>query len=816
MHIPKNFPPLKPGGWESFKTRLLGLLRAEDIEHLLLENDKVPTARENAYGIHLLNCVVADQYLPFIERCTTGREAYKALERLHKGDTITKYSTLMERLLSLEKKDLTIDQYVNEALDLQRDLKGAGETLTEQAFCVALLKGLPTDYDTIKQMMREKKPEDLTLEELRFTLKRREFDLSVQSGGGSQVPGMLSIDAKALAALAGGKGFPGKSQDARRGKGRGMKGKGAKGDGSSGGNQKGKGKGTNNGKKFGKGKGSGKGRKEATCWTCGKEGHYSWECRNGQKAKGQANQASEADTLLPPHLMNQLKGKALNTHTYIAGKCNPTKWILDSGADYHMTPCLEMIQDYQEELHDVEVANGIVVKAHGTGTVLGQSTINGKLVKLALHKVWYVPDLVHSLMSLKQLHRCGCNHIGGGGKIIIFDKAMEPVLVCEEDDHSFVPVWHVYFKPGHANSALTQTQSASLWHQRFGHTSYNVLADMVEGGMVNGIDVSETDFRKANKHTCEVCVMAKFATKPYKSRDKIATVPMECLHMDICGPYEVPTFSGGKFAVALLDEASGYADAMVLKTKAEAKFWLMKTINEWETRSGHKCKRIKADRGGEFLNKLLAEFFALKGIIPDFTPGYCHESNGRAERLMRSMNDKVRSMLYHYLYNHLYPNRDSFWGEALRYAMYIRNCTLVRDRPSTPMYLFEGQVPDVSKLRTFGCKVFAKVPLELRHKLDPRCHIGLYLGNERDTNGHRVLVVKPNGKPTVKVVRDIVTMEPLTLPSDVQTCEPQVCPVCHGQNQYKDSLPTLPQGRASFASTQPCTFSSWWWVQRPH
>ena len=55
---------------------------------------------------------------------------------------------------------------------------------------------------------------------------------------------------------------------------------------------------------------------------------------------------------------------------------------------------------------------------------------------------------------------------------------------------------------------------------------------------------------------------------------------------------------------------------------------------------------------------------------------------------------------------------------------------------ATPMYLFEGQVPDVSKLRTFGCKVFAKVPLELRHKLDPRCHIGLYLGNERDTNGH--------------------------------------------------------------------------------
>ena len=120
------------------------------------------------------------------------------------------------------------------------------------------------------------------------------------------------------------------------------------------------------------------------------------------------------------------------------------------------------------------------------------------------------------------------------------------------------------------------------------------------------------------------------------------------------------------------------------------------------------------------------------------------------------------------------------------------------------MYLFEGQVPDVSKLRTFGCKVFAKVPLELRHELDPRCHIGLYLGNERDTNGHRVLVVKHNGKPTVKVVRDIVTMEPLTLPSDVQTCEPKCSQFAMGRTSTKTAC--LPNLKQSFFCQHPTMY----------
>ena len=127
-----------------------------------MDNEKVPTARENAYGIHLLNCVVVASISHTLKGVPLQRGLQSSGE-VAQGRYHHKVFNPHGKALVTEKKDLTIDQYVNEALDLQRDLKGAGETLTEQAFCVALLKGLPTDYDTIKQMMMRKETEDLNL-----------------------------------------------------------------------------------------------------------------------------------------------------------------------------------------------------------------------------------------------------------------------------------------------------------------------------------------------------------------------------------------------------------------------------------------------------------------------------------------------------------------------------------------------------------------------------------------------------------------------------------------------------------------------------
>ena len=70
-----------------------------------------------------------------------------------------------------------------------------------------------------------------------------------------------------------------------------------------------------------------------------------------------------------------------------------------------------------------------------------------------------------------------------------------------------------------------------------------------------------------------------------------------------------------------------------------------------------------------------------------------------------------------------------FWAEAVLIAVHIINKS-----PSTPLdykipeELWSGKKPHYDHLRVFGCKAYAHVPKELRHKLDPKSHKCIFVG----------------------------------------------------------------------------------------
>ena len=77
------------------------------------------------------------------------------------------------------------------------------------------------------------------------------------------------------------------------------------------------------------------------------------------------------------------------------------------------------------------------------------------------------------------------------------------------------------------------------------------------------------------------------------------------------------------------------------------------------------------------------------------------------------------------------------------------------------MQAFLGKIPNVEKVRTFGCLMYAKLPDEHNKKLTPRSVQGLFLGPKYARSGSRVLVYLKD-KPTTKIVRDFVLVESLT------------------------------------------------------
>ncbi|EFE49352.1 hypothetical protein NEIELOOT_01877, partial [Neisseria elongata subsp. glycolytica ATCC 29315] len=86
---------------------------------------------------------------------------------------------------------------------------------------------------------------------------------------------------------------------------------------------------------------------------------------------------------------------------------------------------------------------------------------------------------------------------------------------------------------------------------------------------------------------------------------------------------------------------------------------------------------------------------------------------------------------------------------AVRMAVIIYNMVpCAANDFRAPQTAWDGTTPDVSQLRTFGCRVFVKDPSEKLGKFVVRTWDGIYLGPSEGGDGHRIY------DPTTKRIND--------------------------------------------------------------
>lgn len=100
-----------------------------------------------------------------------------------------------------------------------------------------------------------------------------------------------------------------------------------------------------------------------------------------------------------------------------------------------------------------------------------------------------------------------------------------------------------------------------------------------------------------------------------------------------------------KYVHTCLDDASGMSIVSLLKSKSEAPAIVELVIQLWESQSGKTVKRVRTDNGGEFINHELGSYYSSKGIQQEPTQAYSPESNGKAERLGRTLLERAQLML---------------------------------------------------------------------------------------------------------------------------------------------------------------------------
>ncbi|GIL87679.1 hypothetical protein Vretifemale_15713, partial [Volvox reticuliferus] len=510
------------------------------------------------------------------------------------------------------------------------------------------------------------------------------------------------------------------------------------------------------------------------CDWCGKPGHVEDRCFKKKQGKPKETKADvvaltlvarEQEFVPAPTVKAAAAAKQLNRYRemgprfvslaemyYIQGlrsevdqdRTVTSPWWLDSGSKYHITGDLSVLHDYCAVTPgleiSIEVGNGNVLRAVGYGNV-----VPSKAPGITIEGVFYVPGFKHNLISVSVLTEKGYS--------VVFDTNEARVArngVCIRASKCTTGLYKLlssaycseeFAKPSPPpelnvpafTATIPHSEVAGLWHRRFGHLGVLNLKRLVHEGMVKGIDLSNAQLREFEGQDCEPCILGKQTRDPFPTSESVTSCPLELVHLDVCGPLPVSS-KGHRFFVTMLDDFTGISVVQPIKHKSDVFDFIERGVTLLEVQCEHKLKCLRTDNGGEFVNSRLKSFCMQRGVRHELSAPYSPQQNGKAERLNRTLLDKVRAMLAESGVS------KSLWHEALSTACYLRNRSPLAGKSKTPYESFTGDVPDVSHLRVFGCVAYAHVPKGQSDKLSPRARKGIFLGYEPNTKAYRILV----------------------------------------------------------------------------
>jgi len=266
-----------------------------------------------------------------------------------------------------------------------------------------------------------------------------------------------------------------------------------------------------------------------------------------------------------------------------------------------------------------------------------------------------------------------------------------------------------------------------LWHLRFGHPSTTTLR-------------KHPYVRSTYDSTrCTPCIRAKQTRKPFLPAKSKVTRKLERLHSDLCGPF--PTSKGNSvYVLTFLDELTHWNWTTTVSDKSSATVCkeYRNLIKRIETESDLKIKYLRTDGGKEYEGDLRPVLKEL-GVRHQPTSPHSPQSNGKAERLNRTLEEHARAMLFQ-------ANMPkSFWAEAITTAAYLLN-RLPSDavQENIPYELWHQKplsTDDLKSLKPFGCLVHAHVPKKRRKtnaKVDTRATDGCFVGYTDTNTMHKI------------------------------------------------------------------------------
>ena len=511
-----------------------------------------------------------------------------------------------------------------------------------------------------------------------------------------------------------------------------------------GGGRGGGGRGSSKGRGGGRGKGGG----DIICYHCQKPGHTKPHCPdlkkahprdesvtqeqpNSKRRKGKGNGKGESGNIaaiINAPAQPVVSGRVASTQapphpaTALRGAADGREFCIDSGASQHMMQGRASTLSTPHSSHTaISLGDGRIVKAVAEGSY---GILKGVLA---------APQLAYNLLSVHQATTGGHTAVFTETGMALYPTASvavtgQPVLQGLQRDGLYYTVVQSEPATQHACIAGAKTLVTStapknkftLWHQRLGHISVKAMRNILHAGAVlGGFSYSKAELHEHTheKGICTACALGKMTFKAVRRERKKpsaaahATAPGRLVYADLFfSPYFARgEHSGSTMALLLVDADTRYKWVYFLKAKTD----VPAAIREWVedlVAQGITVKAfttLKTDNGGEFTGCETADVLRELYVKHETSAPYGHVAV--VERAIRSVKECARAMLL------AAELSGGYWAEAVHTAVYTLNRVSGSNDPSkTPYEALRGTKPDLSNLRTFGCKVFCKVQTEVK------------------------------------------------------------------------------------------------------
>lgn len=482
-------------------------------------------------------------------------------------------------------------------------------------------------------------------------------------------------------------------------------------------------------------------RKPLLCHYCKKPGHKQKVCRQ---------LARDSQTDVKSKVKPQQKKESTVSFAFVSSdggaSVRPSPWVVDSGATRHTVADREFFDDLRRsEVKCVKLADGKLAKVVGEGPgVISCCDENGRRTEMKIGTALYSPDLTMNLLSVPALTQKRATVIfdAEGCKIMQGDATVAVGMLKEGLYQLTQPCEAVMAAGSHHNKDCKH-----VWHKRFGHRDVNAIIRMEKENLVSGLHIYDCGVDEP----CECCMQSKSCRAPFPKESLTHTKGvLDLVHTDVCGPVEVPSVSGYRYFMTIIDDYSRFCVLYLLKRKSEVAEKIVEYVALVKTLFGRKPKAVRSDQGGEYVGNKLRAFYRREGIQVQYTARYSPQQNGVAERKNRYLVEMVRCLLFDANLHQCY------WAEALNTAVHLQNISPTKSTKLTPYELWHGTKPDVQNLKVFGSRAWVHVPKELRKKLSATAKELVFVGYSSEHKAYRFL-----DKSTRKVIvsRDVKFIE---------------------------------------------------------